>query len=243
MEEYDLEPVIEAINLVYDNIWVGDLVTAKELAETNLIKIQAELDLSKIKKSATELKELVQKVRKDAREKEVKKRRLWVADRLSEVFKKEGFEPIENIYGILAIHLTSLKEAVTYLIEAQAQQTLESLVEENSEKEKVFQRKERYRYTIQRLPDRWEVHAFLDTPTHAWDLRKFKRRLVQYDFAIEEVSKTDSSRILELYSRNMYIQVLGQNRLVEMLIRIRPTKKVSERVDSIVETIISSLIA
>jgi len=93
-------------------------------------------------------------------------------------------------------------------------------------------------------PDRaraWEVHALLDTPAYDWDLRKIKHRLVQYDFAIEEVSKTDSSRILELYSRNMYIQLLGQNRLVEILIRTRPIEKVKERVTSIVEAIISSL--
>lgn len=243
MEEYDLGPIIGTINLVYDNIWVGDLETAKKLAETNLMKIQKELDLSKIKRSATELKELIQRVRKDAREKEVKERRLWVTDRLSEVLKKEEFQPIENIYGILAIHLVSLREAVTYLIEAQAQQTSESSGEKNSEKEEVFQRKERYKCRIQHLPDRWEVRAFLDTPTHAWDLRKLKGTLAQYNFAIEVVSKTDSSRILELYSRDMYIQVLGQDRLVEMLIRPRPTKKVSEKVDSVIEKIISSLAA
>ena len=241
MEDYELEPVIEAINGVYDNIWLGDFEAAKELAESNLKKIRAQLDLSELEKTATELRKNIQKMRKDAREKGIKNRRLWVADMLSKEMEKEELDPIKNIFGVLTIHLSSLKEAVSYLIEVQAQRTIESFAAKNLEKERVFRRSERYRYAIQRLPDRWEVRAVLDTPAHVWDLGKLRDRLVNYDLSIEEVSKKAFSSIFELYSREMYIQVLGQEKLVEILIHTPTTKDVKERVSKVVETIVSSL--
>jgi len=241
MEEYDLEPVIEAINRVYDNIWLGDLEAAKEFAESNLEKIRAQLDLSELEKTATKLRNFIQKMRKSAREKGIKNRRLWVADRLSKEMEKEELDPIKNIFGVLTIHLSSLNEAVSYLIKAQAQRTIESFAEKNLEEERVFRRSERYRYAIQRLPDRWEVRAVLDTPAKAWDLRKLRDRLVNYDLSIAEVSKKAFSNIFELYSRDMYIRVLGQEKLVEILIHTPATKDVEKRVSKVVEAIINSL--
>lgn len=241
MEKYDLEPVIEAINEVYDNIWLGDLKTAKKVAQTSLRKMQSLADLSELKKTAIELRRIIYKKRKDAREKGIKHRRLWVADRLFEELAKEEFEPIKNIYGVLAIHLSHLKEAVIYLTEAQSQRTIEGLVEKDLEKERDFQRSERYRYAIQRLPDRWEVRAILDTPADVWDLRKLRHRLANYDMSIEEVSRRAFSNIFEIYSRDMYIQIVGQGKLVEISVHTLTTEDAKERVSEIVETIIGSL--
>lgn len=243
MEEHDLDLVIETINQVYDNIWLGDLETAKKIADTNLMKIQSQVNLSELKMRATKTREILRKMKKKAREKGIKERRLWVAEKLLKALKKQEFDPIKNIYGVLVIHLLSLKEAATNLIEAQAQKTMESFTEKGLEKGQVLQKGERYRYSIRSLPDRWEVHAILDRPAHAWNLGELRDQLVNYDMSIREVSKRAFSTVFEIYSRDMYIQVLGQEKLVQILIRAPVTKDAEGRVSRMVGTIVSSLVA
>ncbi len=243
MEEYNLEPVIEAINEVYDNIWLGDWEAAKKLAKLKLEKIHQEFDLSDLDKTATELREILQRIRRDAREKGVENRRLWVAERLSEEMEKEELNPVKNIFGVLTIHLSSLEEAVTYLIEAKAQRTMENFGEMEEEKERVFRKNEGYRYSFQRLPDRWEIRAILDTPAKAWDLEKLRTRLWDYDFSMEEVSRKTFSSIFELYSKDMYIRVIGQEKLTEIQVHSPATKDVEKKLSRVIETIMNSLTA
>lgn len=239
--EYDLGHAIKAINEIRDNIWLGDLKAAKEIADRNLENIHAQLDISELENAATMLRKIIYKTRRDAREKNVKNKRLWVAEQVFEEMKKDEIDSVKNIFGVLTIHLSNLKETASYLSGAKAQRTLETFEEKSLEEEQVSRKNKRYRYSLYRLPGKWEVRAVLDTPARTWDLRKLGDQLLNYNLSMEEVSKRDASRIFELYSRDMYIQVLGQEKLMEILIRAPAREDVEKRVRKVVETILSSL--
>lgn len=239
--EYDLGSVIKAINEIRDNIWLGDLKEAKKIADLNLANIRAKLDTSELEDNAMKLREIIQKTRRDARQKGVENKRLWVAEQVFGEMKKRELDPTKNIFGVLTIHLSNLRETASYLIQTKAQRTLETFKGKNLEEDRILRKTQKYRYALQRLPDRWEVRAVLDTPALAWDLTKLRERLLNYDFSIEEVSKGNFSRIFKLYSRDMYIHVLGQQKLVEILIHAPPTEDVEKRVSKVVEIIINSL--
>lgn len=241
MAEYRFESIIEAINRAYDNIWLGDLETAKDIIDSNLEEILGQLDPSKFKRTAIELRKVIRKIRKDARERNVKNRRSWVAEMLSKEIEKENLDPIKNIFGVLTIRLSNLKESVSYLINAQEQKNKENFVDKDLKIERIFRRNKMYRYAIQRLPDRWEVRAILDTPVREWDVKRLRDGLKKYDMSLVEVSRTASTGIFELYSKEMYIRLLGQEKLVEILIHTPATKDIKERVSKVTDAIISSL--
>ncbi len=147
----------------------------------------------------------------------MEKKRLWVAEQVAKDIMEKNVEPLDNIYGVLAIHLSSLKDAVSYLLALSSQSTLERFAGVDLKSESL-RRRERYRYAILRLPDRWEVRSILDTPAVSWDFVKLRDRFSNYNFSIEKALQDGASRAFELYSRDMYIQVIGQENRVEIVI-------------------------
>lgn len=241
MGEHGPGLIVEAINEIYDNIWLGDWKTADRLARSSLEEIRKQLDISYLVKTAIEVRRILLDLRKEARDKGIENKRLWVADRLSKEIEEKQLDPIKNILGVLALHLTRLGEAVNYLIQAQSQRTMKDFAEKDVRKGRVFQSRDKYRYAVQSLPDRWEVHAVLDMPAKAWNLKKLRSRLLEYDLIMEEISKKTFSSIFELYSRDMYIRVLGSEKRVDMLVHAPKTREVEKRIVGIVETILDSI--
>ena len=240
--EYDLSLIIKAINEVNDNIWLGDFEKAKQIAVSNLKRISPQLEISAFQEIADELRRTIREIRKTARETGVEKKRLWVAEQVAKDIVEKEVEPLENIYGVLAIHLSSLKDAVSHLLALSNQSTLERLAERGFEKESL-QRKERYRYAIRRLPDRWEVRAILDTPAVSWDLVKLGDRFSNFNVSLEEALQDRASRTFELYSRDMYIQVIGQENRVEIVIYTPgQVPNVERRVSNSANAILNTLI-
>lgn len=241
MGEHGPGLIVEAINEIYDNIWLGDWKTADRLARSSLEEIRKQLDISYLVKTAIEVRRILLDLRKEARDKGIENRRLWVADRLSKEIEEKQLDPVKNILGVLALHLTRLGEAVSYLIQAQSQRTMKDFAEKDVRKGRVFQSRDKYRYAVQSLPDRWEVHAVLDMLAKAWNLKKLRSRLLEYDLIMEEISKKTFSSIFELYSRDMYIRVLGSEKRVDMLVHAPKTREVEKRIVGIVETILDSI--
>lgn len=240
MEEHDLGPVIEAVNQIHDNLWLGDLEAAKEIAVANLAKIQHEIGILDVVQTAKDTRNNIRKLQEDAKKKGVRDKRLWVADRFCKKFEEE-YEPLRNIYGILAIHLSHLKEAILPLIRARTQKTMESFADKNLEGEPIFQRTERSRYAIQSLPDRLEVRAILSKPVRSWDLRRLRERFPERNIVVEEVSREGLSNLFRVYSSNMFIRVLRQRNLVEIQIHTPTTEDVKQRVSKVIEAIVSCL--
>jgi len=241
MGEHGPGLIVEAINEIYDNIWLGDWKTADRLARSSLEEIRKQLDISYLVKTAIDVRRILLDLRKEARDEGIENRRLWVADRLSKEIEEKQLDPVKNILGVLALHLTRLGEAVSYLIQAQSQRTMKDFAEKDVRKERVFQSRDKYRYAVQSLPDRSEVHAVLDMPAKAWNLKKLGSRLLQYDLIMEEISKKTFSSIFELYSTDMYIRVLGSEKRVDMLVHAPKTREVEKRIVGIVETILDSI--
>jgi len=243
MGEHGPGLIVEAINEIYDNIWLGDWKTADRLARSSLEEIRKQLDISYLVKTAIDVRRILLDLRKEARDEGIENRRLWVADRLSKEIEEKQLDPVKNIIGVLTLHLTRLGEAVSYLIQAQSQRTMKDFAEKDVRKERVFQSRDKYRYAVQSLPDRSEVHAVLDMPAKAWNLKKLRSRLLEYDLIMEEISKKTFSSIFELYSRDMYIRVIGHEKLTEIQVHAPVTKDVEKKLSRVIETIMNSLTA
>jgi len=237
--EHDLSFIIMAINEVNNSIWLGDFKKAAEIAGLNL-DIISKLEISELQRVAIDLRKIIRQIRKDAKEMKIENRRLWVAEQVSKEIEKKELNPIKNIFGVLVIHLFNLRETIGYLMEAKSQATLENFSDKSSEEERFLQETNRYRYAIRRLPDKWEVRAILDKTASLWDLGKLREELSNYGFWMEEISKGRPSRTFELYSQNMYVQVLGQENQVEISI-YTPAADAKQRVNKIVETILKIL--
>lgn len=238
--EYDLAFVIRAINEVNDNIWLGDYKKAIEIADLNLDAAK-KLEFVEFEKTANEMRRTIQQVRKEAKQKKIKNRRFWVAERVSKTIEEKQLDPVKNLFGALLIHLSDLREAIVYLMETKSQTTMESYPDKISEEDDSLQKTDRYRYAVQRLPDRWEVRAILGRSASQWDLGKLGEELSNYGFSIEEVFKERPSRTFELYSQNMYAQVLGQENEAEISIYTSGTLDARQRVRKIVETVLRIL--
>lgn len=238
--EHDLSFIIKAINDINNSIWLGDFKKAVEIADLNL-RILSKLEISELQRTAIELREIIRQIRKDSKEKEIENRRLWVAEQVSKEMEKKELNAVKNIFGVLAIHLLNLRETIRYFMEATSQVTLEDSSKKDLEEERFLKETNRYRYTIQRLPDKWEVRAILDKTASLWNLENLRRELSNYNFWIEEIHKRRPSRTFELYAQDMYVQVTGQENQVEMSIYTPATTDARQRVNKITETILKLL--
>lgn len=239
--EHDLGSIIKAINDINNSIWLGDFKKAVEIADLNL-EILSKFEISEFQRTAIELREIIRQIRKDSKEKGIKNRRLWAAEQLSKEMEKKGLNAVKNIFGVLVIHLFNLRETIRYFMEATSQATLEDFSKKDLEEERFLKETNRYRYTIQRFPDRWEVRAILDKTASLWDLENLRRELSSYNFWMEEIHKRGSSRTFELYSQDMYVQVTGQENQFEMSVYTPATTDMRQRINKITETILKLLV-
>lgn len=239
--EDDFGFIISTTNEIYENIWLGDLKAARNSARASIEKFGKRPDLSELESATAKMKAILKEARSEAREKEVKNRRLWVSERVSEEVRKTELDSTKSILGVLWIHLQSLAEAVDFLIKAETQRTLNDLGERNMAERQILRKGDRHRYSINRLPDGWEVRAIIDASVDAWDLKKLRSMLPE-SFLIEETLRKTPSDLVELYSRDMYLQILRQGRVVKITIHAPKAVEIENRIDNVVETIVSSLI-
>jgi len=238
--EYDLAFVMSAINEVNESVWLGDYKKAIETADINL-ETAKRLELIGFEKTANEIRGIIKQVRKEAKQEKIKNRRLWVAGKVSKTIEEKQLDPVKNLFGAMLIHLRDLREAIAYLLESKSQTTMESYGDKIPQEGDSLQRTDRYRYSIQRFPDRWEVRAILDIGVLQWNVGKLREELPGYGFSIEEVLKERPSRTFELYSQEMYAQIIGQDNQVGISIYTPDTPDARQRVRKIIETILKTL--
>jgi len=237
--EYDFVSVIRAINEVNENIWLGDLKKAVEIADSNLKVVK--IETAEPERADAKLSRILKQKRKEAKQKDVKNRRLWVAEQLSKTAEKIEIDMVENLFWVLYSSLSDLREAIAYLVESSSQTTMETFADRSAEDEPQLQTADRYRYIVQRLPDRWETRAILNDVPSQWDVARLRSALSDYGLSVAEISKGRYSKVFELYSRDMYAQVLSQDNQVEILVYTPETPDAKQRVYKIVEVVLRVL--
>jgi hypothetical protein len=239
--ENDFGFIISATNEVNDNIWLGDLKEARNSAMACVEKLQKRTDLSEIERTTSIMKEILKKVRKEAKEQEVENVRLWVAERVSEEVKRAELSSTKIILGILWDRLQNLANAIIFLSETETQMRLDDARDQNTLEKQILRRRDGYRYSIIDLPDRWEVRAVVDTPAETWGLDMLRHQLLK-TFHVEEILRKASSDLVELYSSDMYVHIMRLGKLVRIIIHSPKTDDIVKKIDNVVATIINSLI-
>jgi SpoVK/Ycf46/Vps4 family AAA+-type ATPase len=239
---YDVGVVINAINEVDENIWLGDYKKAKEIADLNLADLEKDVEIYQSQALARDLRRIIRESKKDAREKKIEDVDSWITERIIERMKDAERKPIDNLVGILIIHLTSLRDMLEFLIKSRAQKTLGSSRENQTGQEEILRMGEKCRFTIRSLPDRWEVRAILDEPARQWNLNELKNRLPDFGFSASEVSKDRLSGTLQIFSRELYADILVQERQIEFSVRSAKKEEIEDRIQKLMETVTKSLV-
>jgi len=234
---YDVGVVVNAINEVDENIWLGDYKKAKEIANRNLAGIEKDVEIYQSQDFARDLRRIIRESKKGTRERKIEDVDSWITERIVERMKEAERKPIDNLVGILIIHLTSLRDMLDFLIESRGQKTLENSRENGTVREEILRIGEKCRFTIQSLPDRWEVRAILDEPVKQWNLNELKSRLPDFGLSAAEASKNRLSGTLEIFSQELYADILVQEKQMEFSVRSVKKENTEERIRKLVETL------
>jgi hypothetical protein len=238
--EKDPAFLIRAINEVKESIWLGDYAKAIETADSNL-DVAKRFEFIEFENTANEVRQILRQFRKEAKQKNMKNRRFWVAEQVSKSIEEKKLDSQKNLFGSLLIYLYDLREAIAYLSEIKSQTTMETYADKTQQEDDSLQRTDRCRYSIKRFPERWEVRSILDKDVLQWNTEILRKELPDFVFSIEEAPKERRSTTFEIYSREMYAQVVGQDNQVEMSIYTPGTPDARTRVRKVIETILNTL--
>ena len=134
-----------------------------------------------------------------------------------------------------------ISPSLDFLIEIKSQKTLTSYGEKRLEIESKVQKAEGYRYIVQRQPHKWNVRAILDRNVYSWNEAELKAKLVNYGFKVVELYRNKSSRTYELYSNDMYAQLLSQENRVEMTVFAIETPEARLKIEKTLKIILTTL--
>jgi uncharacterized protein (DUF2267 family) len=239
--EYDLGALIRVIHDINRNIWLGDFDKAKEIANIFLEKISKQMEIEGFLNFAGNLRKLIRDAKKEAQEKEIEDIDFWVTKRVSEKMEREKRNPIDNIIGVLIIRLSKLSEMLDYIVGSTAQKTLENFKEKDLDRGETLQRREKYKFAVQRFPDRWEVRAISENEIQLGNLKKLGDQLKDFYLFVKKLPSGEQSRTFEVYSQSMYAEILVQAQQVEFHIRTILTDDSRQRIEKFVETVMNSL--
>lgn len=242
MKENDLQILVETINDINNHIWLGDFKSAKKISESVISGLRDIYHISQYEGLANEWKRILRSIQKEARENDIKKvqRRFWVGDKLSEIKKEKKLDSMDNLYGVLTIHLLQLKEALSYLVKAEYQKTLDPK-EEKPLASRLNRIENRYTYSIQHLPDFWEVRALLNSPKKIWNIEAISEQLAMYDFKIEKTINKPYSNIFEFYSNEMYIHAYGGEKRIVIVVRAPLTRDIDQSIDLTIRQLLDAI--
>lgn len=155
--------------------------------------------------------------------------------------EREKRNPIDNIIGVLIIRLSKLSEMLDYIVGSTAQKTLENFKEKDLDRGETLQRREKYKFAVQRFPDRWEVRAISENEIQLGNLKKLGDQLKDFYLFVKKLPSGEQSRTFEVYSQSMYAEILVQAQQVEFHIRTILTDDSRQRIEKFVETVMNSL--
>jgi hypothetical protein len=197
-----LHPLLKAINEVNDNLWLGDYERAIEIATVGLSEKKEFVGAIS---SASKAKKLLKDKRKEGRQKEKgTTRRLWVATEVANAIEKERLDPVQNITGVLFDQLSDIKDMLVFFAEAESHEKYDN-IDETAKKREISYGKG-YRFSIQRIANKWDVRALLDKP---YSQEKESKRLDfgQNNYSVSEKHYAKSGTYFDMFSNDSYCQL------------------------------------
>jgi hypothetical protein len=237
--EYDVGALIRVINEVNDNIWLGDFDKAKEIIGLSLEEISKHTDTQRSMNFSYNLRKAIRDAKKDAKERRIEDGDIWVTKKISERIELEGLDLIDNIVGVLFIRLSRLREMLDYIIKSKTQMTLDNIKETDNDQGEAIQRRDKYRFAVRRFLDRWEVRAILENHIQRWDLKELKSQFKDFGLFVEQLPEGEQTRTFEVYSQNMYAEILVQDNQIEFSIRTIATEDSRQRIEKLVEIVMT----
>jgi hypothetical protein len=240
--EYNIGSLVKTINIIYDNIWLGDLKEAERITDSYLESLGDESKISDFESAAHKIRKKILEIRRSARKSDVKNKRAWVSEKLSEELIKEKIDPAANLFGVLIIQLLGLEKLINAAVKTIQQKTLEDF-KGNRTDERITRKGERYAYALEYHIDRWETRAVVNRDIELLNLSKVRKIFDANNIRLEEAPGEQRALMLDFYSRDMYAQVIGLERYVQISIRMPRTESDETKVRRIVENILASLVA
>jgi hypothetical protein len=238
----DFTLILRAISEVNDNIWLGDLKKAIDVADKNIVMSKDiaghPVEISK------KTRQILKEKRRQAQNVDMengRNRRLWVAGQVAKSIKEQNIDMRLSICGVLLNQLSDLRDSLRYLINAKSQIKLDELKEENLKNKIEMIEREGYRYSIQRYSNRWDIRTLLDESYSHIDSVKLREQLSSYDFSVFQRYKEKLPVNLELFSRDMYVQVIFQDTHVSMNIFAVENLETKEKIDVILKAIVNAV--
>jgi hypothetical protein len=222
------QKIIDGVNQVKDNLWLGDIKKIKEIINAILSE---EKFINKSQNSFKEIRSLFEEAKKEAME-QYKEKSFEYKLFLSKKFKERIMEPFkfdEAIIGLLVFELKRLR----YKLEK-----IEQLLRESKLIQEIIQ-KPFYRYTIFEYPPKYEIRVLIDKKVEA-NVNKLIKKLEEKGFKCSKFGEKHYV-FITAYSTQSYIEIAILFPKVSINISLLTPKK--EEVQKLVETIIDSLIS
>jgi hypothetical protein len=222
------QKVLNGVNQIKDNLWLGDIKKTKEIIDNIL---SDEKFIRKYLNSFQEVYSLFEEVKKEVI-KQYKKESFEYKLFLSKRFKERIREPFkyeESIIGLLIFEIKRLR----YKLEK-----IEPLLKESRLIQEIIQ-KPSYRYTIFEYPPKYEIRVLIDKKVEA-NVNKLIKKLEEKGFKCSKFGEKHYV-FITAYSTQSYIEIAILFPKVSISISLLTPKK--EEAQKLVEMIIDSLIS
>jgi len=218
----EISYVMSAINQIYDNLWIGDIKIAFEVATQALQQGKIE----KLVEAAEMAKKLITFLRIEAKEKEIEDKEDWVTE--SFLKRLEDISIDDAIAGVMMVHLSNLKAALNYLVESGK---IKPLLEE--EEPSQLRKEKRYKCVVISQPPKFEVKALLDTSFSVPNFERLKKVAEELGLNPTILEKSKAAMTLRFFSGNEFVEVIAQRFIARIIMTMRePSEERMNRISS-----------
>jgi len=226
-EDNNAEKVLSILNEVNDNLWLGDLLAAKEAINSlPLEMIREGPEVKAFEQVTRAYKELKEKLKEQYKKKE----ELEIA--LSDEFVKE-----------LERRNISVEKAVLGALLFRLSKILGQLAEEGESYKTITKpiiKKDHYKYTILDYAAKYEIRALLFSMEYNPNFKKLVQTLTENDFQVSDPIMIEHYFYVKVFSSNVYLEVSILLPRVLMILSLRNPD--IEYVESLAEMLLNALI-
>jgi hypothetical protein len=236
MSDYNISQLVHAISEIRDNIWLRDYDAAKSIIESN-IKQASNKEILGLLECAEEIRSTTYELRKSApKEMKVNDRRAWVRSRILKTLLNKQIDPVKNITGVHLIQLLGFRDMINLL--TNSQKTLDDI--SPIQKELIISKKQGYKYSIDRMSNRWSVRAIFDKKFKQLDISKIQKFSIETNTFLDKWEGKNSN-FFELFGKEMHVQIVEIDRVLEISISMPQSDDEELKVKKIAENILDSL--